>query len=55
MDEVGKKMGGSDNMCICAIGEDMNSGFVSFGDGNFSVNEIRSARVVIDELATNWR
>ena len=54
-EELGKKMGGFANLRIGMLEGDMENGYVSVGNGISHINEIKSAKDVIDELTADYR
>jgi enoyl-[acyl-carrier protein] reductase II len=54
-EELGKKMGGFENLRIGMLDGDMDRGYVSVGNGITHIHEIKTAQQVIDELTADWR
>ena len=46
-EELGKKMGGFANLRVGMLEGDMNKGYVSLGNGNSHIHEIKSAEEII--------
>ena len=53
-EELGRKMGGFENLRIGMLEGDMDRGYVSVGNGITHIREIRTAQEVIDELTADW-
>jgi len=54
-EELGRKMGGFENLRIGMVEGDMDRGYVSVGNGITHIHEIKSVQEIIDELTADWR
>ena len=52
--ELGKKMGGFANLRVGMLEGDMNKGYVSVGLGISQIHEIKSVKVIIDDMTKNF-
>ncbi|HAM16159.1 MAG TPA: 2-nitropropane dioxygenase [Eggerthellaceae bacterium] len=54
-EELGKKMGGFENLRIGMMEGDMDRGYVSVGNGITHIHTVKTCKQVIDDLTVNWR